>query len=195
MRSFLTAIRTGSLDRNFPSLNFQILLAKGASVKKADKKFGFHPLFLATKKGHVECVQILLEAIKSGESNLHTNKFTMCLSKPKLLNSTVNEADRSGKTPLMEASKQGFTNYLTLLIEYGAKVNAISAKGFTALMHACVAWHTDCVKHLLNHGARTDSVESNSKKHNGSSGIFEFLWPLRTVTMIPYLNYCHMEPT
>jgi hypothetical protein len=63
-------------------------------------------------------------------------------------------ADKDGNTILMTASRLGYADLVTLLIERDAKVNRQSPHGDTALMFACLKGHLAVAKLLVSNGAK-----------------------------------------
>ncbi|CAG8098795.1 unnamed protein product [Penicillium olsonii] len=59
----------------------------------------------------------------------------------------------SHRTPLIEASQVGHVEVVMLLIQEGAKINAIDKYQFSALMLAAAKGHAHIVRVLLSHGA------------------------------------------
>ena len=56
--------------------------------------------------------------------------------------------------PIAIAARNGHVSVLKVLLEYGAKINAIDRRGRTALHHAALGGHKDAVVFLLDKGAR-----------------------------------------
>lgn len=51
---------------------------------------------------------------------------------------SVDERDESGMTPLMYAADRGYSEIVSLLLEYGASVDAVDMEGQSALHYACI---------------------------------------------------------
>ena len=66
---------------------------------------------------------------------------------------SVDSADRSGRTPLIEAAWAGHLDVVAFLVESGANVNASDGSGYTALMRAAEDGHAEIVAHLIQNGA------------------------------------------
>lgn len=78
-----------------------------------------------------------------------------------------------GAPLLVLSARQGFTDMVSSLVEFGADVNAAADTGRTALSMACQQGHLDIAKHLLSHGARIDQVDSeglSALAHAASAG-------------------------
>ncbi len=109
----------------------QLLLSHDppASVKTVANS-GQTPLFVAVSKGHLEIVNILLDAKASPSAK-----------------------DRNGTTPLQRASAAGLVELVARLLDAGAPINASDNQGWTALHHAQAERRTDVVELLLSRGA------------------------------------------
>jgi len=66
---------------------------------------------------------------------------------------SVDSADSSGRTALIEAAWGGFGPIVDLLLEKGASINAADSSGFTALMRAVEEGHGTIIEKLLKKGA------------------------------------------
>jgi len=67
--------------------------------------------------------------------------------------SVVDAKDTKGWTPLLFAAQNGALGAMKLLVEKGAKVNAVESTNQIALHRACFSGSLECVKYLLEHGA------------------------------------------
>nr|VZI28361.1 unnamed protein product [Spirometra erinaceieuropaei] len=76
--------------------------------------------------------------------------------------------------PLIEAAKDGHTDVVRLLLQYGASVSQVSSNGYTALHYAATNGHLDCVRLLLqyksplevqNENGHTPLMEAASNGH------------------------------
>uniref|UniRef100_A0A0X3P756 K Homology domain-containing protein n=1 Tax=Schistocephalus solidus TaxID=70667 RepID=A0A0X3P756_SCHSO len=76
--------------------------------------------------------------------------------------------------PLIEAAKDGHTDVVRLLLQYGASVSQVSNNGYTALHYAATNGHLDCVRLLLqyksplevqNENGHTPLMEAASNGH------------------------------
>jgi len=111
-------------------------LSTGHDVE--DREHGFSAMQHAACRGHIECVQVLLEAGAQ-------------------LDPTA--SDRAGGSmhegPLQLACEGGHLEVARVLLAAGANVNRTAASGRSALTYACWAreQHPDLVKMLRDHGA------------------------------------------
>jgi cytohesin len=94
-------------------------------------------LITASKKGHTECVRLLLEAGADKNSKMN-----------------------DGKTPLHLASLNGHTECVRLLLEAGADKNSKMNDGKTPLHLASHNGHPECVRLLLEAGADNDVYDN-----------------------------------
>lgn len=137
----------------------KILVEAGANVNDYDA------LDWAVRRKYQDIVQYLLDngadadipLIVSTTQTLRTvlyNAETVGIAQL-LINAgaNVNNRDRCGETPLMEASWQGRLEIVKLLLEHGADIHVKDNDGRTALMYAAWNGGVEVVKFLLEHGA------------------------------------------
>jgi ankyrin repeat protein len=160
------AVRTDDIDAAVA------LIAAGADIEARDPDTDATPLVIASFRGNIAVVEMLLAA-----------------------GADVNSADRSGFTPLIGAAQFGHATLIPILVEAGADLEALSitenqkaalhfaAKNghaavveallnagadvnvlvksthSTALMNAAYQGHMDVVKILLEHGADTTVLD------------------------------------
>ena len=158
--------------RNDDADQVALLIASGADVEARDPDTDATPLVIASFRGNIAVVEMLLAA-----------------------GADVNSADRSGFTPLIGAAQFGHATLIPILVEAGADLEALSitenqkaalhfaAKNghaavveallnagadvnvlvksthSTALMNAAYQGHMDVVKILLEHGADTTVLD------------------------------------
>jgi ankyrin repeat protein len=181
----MAAVVLGSID------DAHSLLEQGANphvrelVPICSERYGVSPLHVASRRGDVEMVQLLLQA--GGDKNddattvgtpLHEAVAAQSMGVVEMLLSsggdpnakTVNRSD-GGETPLQMAVKSGATQLATLLLSHDAAVNYDTGAG-TILDYAITAWHIapDMLKILLDHGAQRQKV-----KISGQNPEAEFL--------------------
>uniref|UniRef100_T1IZI4 RING-type domain-containing protein n=1 Tax=Strigamia maritima TaxID=126957 RepID=T1IZI4_STRMM len=90
-------------------------------------------------------------------------------------------------TLLMVASQEGFTDMISLLLEFGANVNITNSSGHTALCLAALKGHLDIVRLLYTHGAQINYLDPSGHcalsyaAINGHIAVTSFLlqsdWP------------------
>jgi ankyrin repeat protein len=118
----------------------RLLKSPGIDINKQGPSDGCTALFCAAEKGHVEIVQILLEA--GADFNISSKKI---------------------QTPLYIACKNGHTNIIKLLIQKGAHLNTQSDDGSTALHVACVLQRIEVIVELLAAKADVQLLDKNGK--------------------------------
>jgi hypothetical protein len=108
----------------------QALIAHGADVEKPDSGDGSTPLCVACLNGHLEIVQMLLQA-----------------------GADPNKAKTSGTTPLYFCAQGDHLPIAKLLIKAGAEANKPAFRGFTPLQVASDNGHREMIKLLKSAGA------------------------------------------
>jgi ankyrin repeat protein len=147
----------------------QLLVEKGANVNARDE-YGGTGLLYAAHRGYVEIVSLLLKHradINATDSHGATalqwatigapnedpeDKFPMA----KFLiahGARVNTANKSGKTPLMEAAGTGDAQTVRLLLDHGASIDMKNHGGYTALMWSASSDEYPAFRVLVEHGA------------------------------------------
>lgn len=133
-----------------------------------------HPLFLAVRYGHADCIPLL-----ACWNNEPVNR-TRAPNGSTLLMLATQQGDKAcvrellkagadpdittadnGETALMIAAMRGHADCIQLLLNAGASADAIAHQGLTALMHAAYRGHTQCVYALLYKKARPNIAEFN----------------------------------
>ena len=101
---------------------------------------------------------VLSMAITNGEAAL----VTWLLSRSDsafATKSMVNQPDQFGSTPLMKASANGLEEIVELLLERGARMDAIDEDGSTALHQACYCKWPAVARVLIERAQSTSSAE------------------------------------
>uniref|UniRef100_A0A8C7SZ72 Ankyrin repeat domain 6 n=1 Tax=Oncorhynchus mykiss TaxID=8022 RepID=A0A8C7SZ72_ONCMY len=148
------------------------LINKGAKV--AVTKYGRSPLHLASYKGHIEVLRILLKAgcdldIQDDGEQTALHRAAV-VGNSDVISALIQEGcaldrqDKDGNTALHEVSWHGFSQSVKLLVKAGANVHAKNKAGNTALHLACQNGHAQSSKVLLLGGSRPDS-----KNHVGDT--------------------------
>ncbi|XP_054716312.1 ankyrin repeat, SAM and basic leucine zipper domain-containing protein 1-like [Uloborus diversus] len=130
-------------------------------------KSGWTSLMFACSAGNLELVQFLLE--EKANPNYHKDMLTplmaVCMSKKNeedlskccsLLidnGANVNAHERHLTTPLMFASREGYTQIVKTLLDNDAEINAQDNRGNTAIAWAAQCGHGQVVRLLLEKGA------------------------------------------
>ena len=65
----------------------------------------------------------------------------------------INSKDRMGETPLIEASEEGLTEVVRVLVDKKVNLNAVNVRKRTALSRAASKGYTEIVKILVDAGA------------------------------------------
>uniref|UniRef100_A0A158PCG1 ANK_REP_REGION domain-containing protein n=1 Tax=Angiostrongylus cantonensis TaxID=6313 RepID=A0A158PCG1_ANGCA len=135
----------------------KLLIDAGANIEETNDE-NYTPLMEAAREGYVVLDVLvkyggdlelgtntpLMEAAQEGHAS--TVNYILAAVKPNF--------DYDGRTALMKAAKNGFTEIVEFLVTKGADVNARSSNGdATALSLACSAGHREIVKLLLKCGA------------------------------------------
>jgi len=135
-----------------------VLIKSGADVNATLKSNGYTPLWKAIGKisknrdAAIEIIKLLLS--KGADVN------APYISK---------NANYSGETPLMSASKNGSADVVKLLLSNGADVNARTKAGKTALDYAREKGHQEVVKLLETKGAQAPLPTPVQKKSKADS--------------------------
>ncbi|MGB7323345.1 MAG: ankyrin repeat domain-containing protein [Rubripirellula sp.] len=125
------------------------LIELGFKVNSVDSETGYAPIFLASKRGHVEIVKALLAN-----------------------GADVNIRDYGEETPLHVASN---AQIASVLISGGADPNAMDVNGRTPLDIHLQAKHGDVVKMLVASGAIMSDVEDVEDEAMSNSDIAKVL--------------------
>ena len=146
------------------------LIKAGAVMDRHKRKSIYQEaLELATKRGNIASVKILVEAGADVNKNNHYGTPLVraakggheeCLEFFLSKGVDVNACERSCCTALDLAARHGHEACLNLLIEAGANVNSLKPNGFTTLMEAIRFGHTKCVSSLIEAGADVNATNS-----------------------------------
>ncbi|GMH36922.1 hypothetical protein BSKO_04795 [Bryopsis sp. KO-2023] len=143
------------------------LIAKGADVSSTHLDRKFTPLHAAAEEGHVDVVEILLEAgaeidaqNRAGGAALHSAVQKDHLEVVKVLvkaGATVDLKTDDGFTPLLMATFNVHLEVAEFLMESGADVNAKDSRGDTVLMSAAHFGGQMLVQLILDNGGEKDA--------------------------------------
>ncbi len=113
-------------------------IRKGVNINAINDRNRMTALEVASSRGHIEIVQVLLDA------------------GAKLKSITL-------YTPLMMASSEGHTDVVKLLLSAGAEIEGQDEYGTTPLIHASSGNHFATVELLLDMGANIDKKDNMGK--------------------------------
>jgi uncharacterized protein len=155
--ALVKAVKEGSLDQA------RSLIDRGGDVNAEDDQ-GSSLLLLATKLGNGKLVDFL---IKRGADRNRTDKdgFTplgrACeASNVKIAVLLLTGDESKGAATLFGACEKGRTQWVKLMVEHGADMNARNQQGATPLMVAAGNGHVALVEWLLSNGADTGAFDN-----------------------------------
>ena len=128
---------------------------------------GKTPLFHAAEQGHVQPMELLLEAgaktdeseSARGQTPLFAAAVNDHLDTVRLLveqGAAKDQADNQGVTALLVAAMNGNLGIVGVLVEHGAAKDQADNRGVTPLFLAAEKGHLDMVRFLVEHGANKD---------------------------------------
>ena len=108
-----------------------------------------------------EDVSLALGAVRNVASpNVKVSRLLLLAgASPDYLSDYFNEAPLVGVF-----ANQGYIDMISLLLEFGADVNAVNASGVTPIMFASRQGHLEIVRLLIQHGGIINLVNSNGFK-------------------------------
>ncbi|XP_012524095.1 ankycorbin isoform X2 [Monomorium pharaonis] len=146
-----------------------LILKLGADPNRQDRK-GRTPALCAAAKGQLETLKILTQHGGSlhaktvrgtgiGHEAVASGRIELIKWLAKKRPSTLDVATHDGKTPLHVAALHGHLDACKILLDHGAKINAVlrTSKGnsMTPLDTALYRGHRDCAKLIQMHGGTT----------------------------------------
>jgi len=151
----VTRLTSACADNNSNRVTY--LLVRGA---KACPLEGYSPLVLCCEYGHVEALTALLQHVAVNKfrlsymrfgSRLETAAKTQYEERP--ASCDLNVSDSLGRAPIHIAALGGHYRLISILVKFGANINAQMPQGRTALMIACGYDHIRTIVSLLQNGA------------------------------------------
>ena len=127
-------------------------------------KDGWAPLHVAAFWGQVQVVQMVLDAGDSVDLEVMGGQVRVWRDDGRPL---VVQWDVIGATALHLAAVQGRLDVVRLLLDRGARVDALDTNGRTPLMWAAAAGRADAVKELLARGADPRLADSEGMSAQG----------------------------
>ena len=128
---------------------------------------GSTALHIAANCGHLEVAQILLERGAEVDARNHLEIIIHCAStkgQADLSSLSLDEHLRDrGMTPLHYAAINGHTEFVRLLLERNAEVNAQNNRGFTPFLFASWKGNTDVFRLLLDHNGNEHVHDDEGK--------------------------------
>lgn len=97
--------------------------------------------------------ETIFEASTKGYSDILT---CVLMVGPTLAGPNLTNAEHNGLLPLIAASSKGQSETVKILLDHGARVDAMDKTEECALIAASVKGHTEVMKVLLAHGAKVD---------------------------------------
>ena len=152
-------------------ISVSLLIQHGASLNIQDTEQDT-ALLLAAKAGHEEIISLLVKArcdvnIPGKENRLalfYTAQKGMSKSVGMLLKHKAKMDNDCYSSPLIQASKHGHLEVVSMLLANGAKVDFKDRHGRTALIWAGQGGHVDIIRLLLKHGADPKLQDLSGKK-------------------------------
>ena len=144
---------------------FQLMIDRASDMvnKVIETSTGSYPIHLASDRGDLEIVQVLLKkgAVlfkdKLGLEPIHLAARKGHIDVVKLLierhQTSIKARDKGRRTPLHYATKEGNSNMIKLLLANKAQVNAQDIQKSTSLHVACKKGLTEITKLLVEHNA------------------------------------------
>ncbi|KAM7284980.1 protein fem-1 homolog CG6966 isoform X1 [Ixodes scapularis] len=158
---------------------------------------GATPLVMASRNGHLEVADYLLEKCHADIEQVGSVTFEgetiegapplWCAAAAGHLGvvqglvsrgARVNATTRTNSTPLRAACFDGHLDIVRFLVEQGADLEIANRHGHTCLMIACYKGHLDIAAYLVSRGAHVDrkSAKGNTALHDcAESGSLEIL--------------------
>ena len=128
-------------DEKWEAHKLNVLLERSTAkdleeMLKTKDGAGSTPIHWACNSGNVEGLQIILD---------HASKHLS----PETLRQVIEIVDEVGEQPIHYAALSGHTRCLSLLLSFGAFVDAVSSSGNSPLHYAAMNRHYDCLALLM----------------------------------------------
>ncbi len=154
------------------TVTLNTLMKDNPELINTTDSLGSLPLHLASLRGHLEAVQLLIEQgaeISAGDADNttpllcasiggHLGIFKLLLSK----GATLTETDNLGQTAITTASSSGNIELVDYLLEKGADINHCNNRGRGVLHLAALRGQNDMLKHLVNLGVNLNARDNDS---------------------------------
>jgi len=167
---------TKLLSKNIIDINAPIMISPSKAMRycrKVQKKDGWTALQLASWKGRLDIVKILLDhgaSIDAVDPDGKTALRIACednqLSIVRCLldrGAQIDSIDEYGRNSLHIVSWKGQIHVLTLLLDKGANIDAVTKDGRTALYIACYYGQLKIVEILLSRGANIEIPDEEGR--------------------------------
>ena len=179
----LTAVMLATVEGQ--ATTARIVMEKGGATLDAADRRGDQALMLAARKGDPDLTRLLLLAGTATEarnlegmtalmvaSSMHHADELASMGQLAVVRmllearapADIEAEDREGGTPLMLAAAAGSAPLVRLLLEKGAKVDAVDARGLSAMELALRGAHDDCVSVLR------DALDGGKVLNAGNKG-------------------------
>jgi ankyrin repeat protein len=133
-----------------------------------DRRLHRTPLFWAAGRGHVPLVELLIQYKADVNARaLPYGQAGNVVTGPEIWDRDLKET-KDGETPLHLAAGAGHTAVVRILLERGAKIDAIDAGRTTPLQRAVESEHADTVRFLLEKNAMAGSDEQSASLLSGA---------------------------
>lgn len=168
--SLMTPLIEAIINRNFAVAQF--LIQRGADVNHNTKSTQHTPLFLALTTRQDKLAILLINAGAETKFSARLGTLSMlhiaarygCIETVKTLLKThsIDEPDRYGNTPLIEAVKHGHKSLVKYLLEHNADMQKL-CNGKNALHYACLKGNEEIALLLMKNNADYFAKSSNGK--------------------------------
>ena len=162
--------RRSNSSRATRSLSLDVEIIFSVSSSNVANKDGKTPMFRAAEEGHVQLMEVLLEAgAKTDEPEFRGRTPLFAAARNDHLNAVrflvengaaKDQGDNDGETPLWVAARNGHLNVVRFLAEVGAAKDRTANNGATPLLRAAQYGYLDIARLLVEHGAAKDQADN-----------------------------------